>query len=520
MCARENKRIGEMYRCSSVKSMKSIPSLSTSSTEQNRKHRRQLKQRSFVPVTTNTMNTSTNTAYDDRNAYFNCRSAINGRNKSLAQVMAANHDGNTVEIERLNFLRPAEVKEIAEQFGTPVYVYDLETLREQAKKAKMFPNAFGVCVRYAMKASPNASILKTFLDEGLHIDASSGYEVERAVRAGFKYEQISLSTQDFPVEFFEGQCRKGLKVNACSLSQLEIFGQKFPGGSVGLRFNPGLGSGGTGKTNVGGPSSSFGIWFELLPKCEEIVKKYNLNVERIHTHIGSGSDPAVWQKVSSLSLALCEKFPNVKTLNLGGGYKVGRMNYEKSKSTDLNLIGEPVKVAFEDFAKRTGRELKLEIEPGTFLLANSCSVVSKAQDIVETGTNEGHTFIKLDCGMTEVLRPSLYGAQHPLINVLSTGELPSKTKKYVVVGHCCESGDLMTPAPDEPETISERELGEISIGDFMVIEGSGAYCAGMSSKNYNTFPEAPEVMRTKPGEFKIIRKRQSVDQILANEVMI
>ena len=140
MCARENKRIGEMYRCSSVKSMKSIPSLSSSSTE-HRKHRRQLKQRSFVPVTTNTMNTSTNTAYDDRNAYFNCRSAINGRNKSLAQVMAANHDGNTVEIERLNFLRPAEVKEIAEQFGTPVYVYDLETLREQAKKAKMFPNA-------------------------------------------------------------------------------------------------------------------------------------------------------------------------------------------------------------------------------------------------------------------------------------------------------------------------------------------------------------------------------------------
>ena len=176
-----------------------------------------------------------------------------------------------------------------------------------------------------------------------------------------------------------------------------------------------------------------------------------------------------------MSLDLCEKFPDVVSLNLGGGYKVGRMKGEKS--TDLSVIGEPVKVAFQEFAKRTGRELKLEIEPGTFLLANSCSVVSTAQDIVETGTSEGHTFIKLDCGMTEVLRPSLYGAQHPLINVTSQGELPTKTKKYVVVGHCCESGDLMTPAPDEPETISERELGEISIGDLVVIEGSGAYCA-------------------------------------------
>jgi len=248
------------------------------------------------------------------------------------------------------------------------------------------------------------------------------------------------------------------------------------------------------------------------------VAKYNLKVERIHTHIGSGSDPAVWQKVSGMSLDLCEKFPDVVSLNLGGGYKVGRM--EGEKSTDLSVIGEPVKVAFQEFAKRTGRELKLEIEPGTFLLANSCSVVSTAQDIVETGTSEGHTFIKLDCGMTEVLRPSLYGAQHPLINVTSQGELPTKTKKYVVVGHCCESGDLMTPAPDEPETISERELGEISIGDLVVIEGSGAYCAGMSSKNYNTFPEAPEVMKTDAGEFKLIRKRQTVDQILANEVMI
>ena len=420
-------------------------------------------------------------------------------------------------VEKLRFLSPQEVKQVREEFGTPVYVYDLQTLKNQATSAKAFPNAYGLTVRYAMKASPNGSILKTFLNEGLHIDASSGYEVERAVKAGFTYDQISLSTQDFP-DFFDRLVEKGLKVNACSLSQLEKFGEKFPGKEIGLRFNPGLGSGGTGKTNVGGPSSSFGIWYELLPKCQELVAKYNLKVERIHTHIGSGSDPAVWQKVSGMSLDLCEKFPDVVSLNLGGGYKVGRMSGEKS--TDLSLIGEPVKVAFQEFAKRTGRELKLEIEPGTFLLANSCSVVSTAQDIVETGTSEGHTFIKLDCGMTEVLRPSLYGAQHPLINVTSQGELASKTKKYVVVGHCCESGDLMTPAPDEPETISERELGEINIGDLVVIEGSGAYCAGMSSKNYNTFPEAPEVMKTNEGEFKVIRKRQTVDQILANEVMI
>lgn len=136
-------------------------------------------------------------------------------------------------------------------------------------------------------------------------------------------------------------------------------------------------------------------------------------------HVGSGSDPAVWLKTSTMSIDLCREFPSVSVLNLGGGYKVGRMAYEKS--TDLQVVGTPVKKAFEDFAAETGRELKLEIEPGTFLLANSCAIVCSVQDIVETGGEDGHTFIKLDAGMTEVLRPSLYAAQHPLVTVSAVG---------------------------------------------------------------------------------------------------
>lgn len=417
--------------------------------------------------------------------------------------------------ETLRFLEPKDCVTVREEFGTPTYVYDQATLKAQAAAAKAFPNAYGLTVRYAMKASPNAAILKTFKAAGLNIDASSGYECERAMRAGFAGEEISLSTQELP-SFFPDLVNKGVKINACSLDQLERFGAAFPGGEVGVRFNPGLGSGGTGKTNVGGPSSSFGIWFEHLPKVKEIVEKYKLKVVRIHTHIGSGSDPAVWQKVSGMSLDLCREFTGVETLNLGGGYKVGRMSYEKS--TDLQVVGAPVKEAFEAFAAETGRKLKLEIEPGTFLLANSCAVVTTVQDKVTTGTAEGHTFLKLDMGMTEVLRPSLYGSQHPLVSVNAAGALPETQAEYVVVGHCCESGDLLTPAPDEPETISERAIGEVSIGDFIIIEGSGAYCAGMSSKNYNSFPEAPEVMKLEDGSFALIRRKQTLDQILANEV--
>ena len=250
-----------------------------------------------------------------------------------------------------------------------------------------------------------------------------------------------------------------------------------------------------------------------------ICEKHGLMVVRIHTHIGSGSDPAVWQKTSGMSLDLCREFPTVETLNLGGGYKVGRMAYEKS--TDLAVVGAPVKALFEAFAKETGRELRLEIEPGTFLLANSCAIVCTVQDKVTTGaaSDGGHVFLKLDAGMTEVLRPSLYAAQHPLVTVsAATGKEPEGTEKYVVVGHCCESGDLMTPGPDDAEEIAERAMGEVERGDLLVVEGAGAYCAGMSGKNYNSFPEAPEVMRTAEGTFHVIRKKQSLEQIMANEV--
>lgn len=323
-------------------------------------------------------------------------------------------------IEKSRFMDLDKAKYVSDSFKTPIYVYDEQTLVNQAEKALNFPNEYGIKVRFAMKASPNAAILKLFYSMGVGFDASSGFEVRRAIKAGVKPQDISLSSQELPEDFKE-LIELGIEFNACSLKQLETFGKLFPGHECGVRFNPGQGSGGTGKTvssfinfqntlnyiniqNVGGPSSSFGIWHELKGEVKEIAKKHNLKIKRIHTHIGSGSDPAIWQTVSILSLGLVKEFPDAHTLNLGGGYKVGRMSYEPS--TDLQVVGTPVKEAFKNFASETGRKIKLEIEPGTFLVANSGVLLTTIQDIVTTGAN-GHTFLKLNSGMTEVLRPSL-----------------------------------------------------------------------------------------------------------------
>jgi diaminopimelate decarboxylase len=412
----------------------------------------------------------------------------------------------------MRFLTPTTARSIASAFETPCFVYDAATLKQQALAALAFPNAYGLTVRYAMKAAPNAAILKLFQQLGLHIDASSGYEAWRALRAGIPGEKISLSAQQFPADFTE-LYEQGVKLNACSLRQLKDFGRLYPGHACGVRFNPGTGSGGNGKTNVGGPQSSFGIWHEWADEVQAIARQHRLQIERIHTHIGSGSDPAVWSEVAHVSLKLVERFTEATTLNLGGGYKVARMPDEVS--TDLQTIGLPVKKAFEQLFEKTGRQIHLEIEPGTFLVANAGCLISSIIDVVSTGGPQATVFYKVDSGMTEILRPSLYGSQHP-IHVLPLADQASE-QLAMVVGHNCESGDILTCASGDAEKLAPRNFPVAEPGDLCVIEGAGAYCASMSAKNYNSFPEAAEVWLDEASKAHLIRERQTLEHMLQNE---
>lgn len=415
-------------------------------------------------------------------------------------------------METLVFLSEEQVREVRRVFGTPVYVYDQRMLERRAQEMLAFPNAFGLTVRYAMKALPTAAIVRLFDRLGLHIDASSGYEAERALRAGVAPERIQITAQEFP-EDLESLAKRGVRFNACSLNQLEQYGALFPGTELSVRINPGLGSGHSNRTNVGGPSSSFGIWHEYLDAVFETAAKYGLRITRMHTHIGSGSDPDVWVHCAKLSLDIAARMPEVTTLSLGGGYKVARMADEKS--ADVQDIGARIVPEFQRFAERHGRKLHLEVEPGTFLTANAGAIVCSAMDVVDTGP-DGFRFIKTDSGMTETLRPAMYGALHPIILVPAEDE-PRGCADYVVSGHCCESGDILTPERGNPEGLLPRTLKEARIGDLIVIEGTGAYCAGQSAKNYNSFPEAPEVLLMKSGALLLIRKRQTLDQVVQNE---
>jgi diaminopimelate decarboxylase len=411
---------------------------------------------------------------------------------------------------RTLFLTPEQGAEARERFGTPSYVYSRPLLETAAHQALALPAPYGFTLRYAMKANPSLGVLSVFRSLGLHIDASSDFEVERALRAGFAPEQIQLTSQ-MPSRRLAEFVERGVLYNACSLHQLEQFGKTASGGSVSVRINPGLGSGSTKRTNTGGPASSFGIWHTYLREVKALAERDNVRITRLHTHIGSGSDPEMWKRVTRMSLDIAGELPNVTIINLGGGFKVGRMPDEPS--TDLQDIGLHVRRELEAFRERTGRSLHLEVEPGTYLVARAGAIVATCVDVVDTG-KDGYLFAKLDTGMPEVTRPSLYGAQHP-IEVLATGR---DEVDVVFVGPCCESGDILTPAPGDPEALAPRRVPRPHIGDVVVVGGAGAYCAGMATINYNSYPQAPEVMLEKDGTFHVLRRRQLLEQIWTNEV--
>lgn len=430
----------------------------------------------------------------------------------------------------LRFLNEALIERIRERFGTPVYVYDQATLEQAAREVKAFPAPCSLVGRYAMKALPNRSVLQIFDAAGLHVDASSGFEAERALAAGIDPERIQITAQEIPKDL-KGLVQRGVLYNACSIHQLRTFGELFPGGELSVRFNPGLGSGHNNRTNVGGPASSFGIWHAKVDEVLAIAAEFDLTISGIHSHIGSGGDPEVWKRCAALTLAIARRLPDLNRLSLGGGFKVARLPDENS--ADLQEIGRHLAEDLASFVAGRGEAFQLEIEPGSYLVANAGAILAEIMDVVDTHTpasedgeaEAGMDFLKVDTGMTELLRPSLYGAQHPihvvpyLQRAAGAGREASEEEvDYVIAGHCCESGDILTPAPGDPEGLAPRRLPRARIGDTLVIEGAGAYAAGMSAKNYNAFPEAAEVLIDLNGEPRLIRERQTLEQALANEV--
>lgn len=410
------------------------------------------------------------------------------------------------------FITPEIISKTRENYQTPVYVYSERELRERTQDFLDFPSAFGHTVRYAMKANPQKNILKIFDQEGLSFDASSDFEALRILAAGVNPNKVQISSQEL-WKHAQELIEKWVFFVATSLHQLEFFGKNFPGKSCGVRVNPGVASGGFAKIATWWATSSFGIWHEKISEIKALAQKYDITITKLHFHIGSENTPESWVSSAGLGFDILREIETITIFDMGGWFKMAIMPYESS--ADLQTIWEAVSKKFQDFYQETWRKIHLEMEPGKYLVINSCSMIVEIQDIVDTG-KQWYTFLKINSGMNDMPRVAMYGVQEPLYIMNDSNEY----EDYVVVGHCCESSDMITTKLYDAEMIEPRKLKKASIWDILVIDGVGAYNSGMAIKHYNSFPESGELLLREDGKIIEVRVRQEIEDIWKNEIEV
>ena len=398
------------------------------------------------------------------------------------------------------------------EFGCPVWVYDAQIVREKIAALHQFD-----VVRFAQKACSNIHILRLMREQGVKVDSVSLGEIERALAAGFDPkadgDAIVFTADVIDNATLARVHELQIPVNAGSVDMLEQLGQVSPGHRVWLRVNPGFGHGHSQKTNTGGENSKHGIWYADMPAALEVLQRYSLKLVGIHMHIGSGVDYGHLEQVCGAMVRQVIDFgQDLEAISAGGGLSIPYREGEEAIDTD-HYYGL-WSAARDQIAAHLGHAVKLEIEPGRFLVAEAGVLVSQVRSVKEMGSRH---FVLIDAGFNDLMRPSMYGSYHHITALAADGRDLTQAPRVetVVAGPLCESGDVFTQ--QEGGKVETRALPEVKPGDYLVLHDTGAYGASMSS-NYNSRPLLPEVLFDN-GKARLIRRRQTIQELLALELI-
>ncbi|HEY6505161.1 MAG TPA: diaminopimelate decarboxylase, partial [Chitinophagaceae bacterium] len=395
-------------------------------------------------------------------------------------------------------LSDEQLTEVANQFGTPLYVYHAEKIKEQYEKLATAFSGSNVVFFYACKALTNVSILKYIRSLGANVDCSSINEAKLALHAGFTPQQVLYTSNGIGFDEIEEAARLGVNINIDSLSNLEKFGKKY-GHSypVGIRLRPNIMAGGNLKISTGHDKSKFGIPVDQLDKILDIVKQHTIFITDLHIHTGSDiKDADVFVKGIEVLFDIIPHFKELKSVDLGGGFKVP---YKKGdEEIDIDVLAEKVKEAFDNHPQ--AKSLQIWFEPGKFLVSECGYFITQVNVMKETAAT---TFVSVNSGFNHLIRPMFYDSYHRIENISNPeGEM----KKYSVVGNICETDTFAW----------DRKLNEVREGDHLVFYNAGAYGFEMSS-NFNSRLKPAEVMM-KEGKPHLIRRRDNWDDLLKNQV--
>jgi diaminopimelate decarboxylase len=391
---------------------------------------------------------------------------------------------------------------LAEAFGTPLYVYEADVIRRQCRAMREAFAAAQPDLHYAVKANCNPAVLRILRDEGLCIDAVSPFEVRLCLELGFKPEQILFTGNNTAEEEFAFCLSQGVPINAGSLVELERFGRLSPGGRISLRINPDVGAGHHPHVITGGPDSKFGIYYTEQPAIADLLKRYDLKLVGIQSHIGTGilrTDEML--QAMEIILNTARAFEELEFIDFGGGFGIPYRPEEQP--LPLKELGSAMCERFAAYCAETGRPLKMKLEPGRYLVAQAGTLLLRVTTIAST---PAHTFVGTDSGFNQLVRPALYGAYHEVVNA---SRVKGDPMDAVVAGNVCEAGDIFTQGK---EGLEQRRFTRPELGELLALLDVGAYGMAQAS-NYNLRPRPAEVL-VQGGNSRLIRRRETYDDLV------
>lgn len=375
------------------------------------------------------------------------------------------------------YLGKFSAKNLAKKLGTPLYVYEAETIRHkylELVKNITYPK---LRIYYACKANTNILILKLLQKLGAKIETVSEGEITLTLKAGFKPRDILYTSTSVSKKELSFVIKNKVQVNLDSLSQIELYGKMNSNAKVGIRINQGIGAGHHNHVITGGIMSKFGIPLQHLQQAQKLAEKYKLKIIRLHQHIGSNVlEEKILLKAFDKLLETAMNFPDLESLDFGGGFGIPYL--PKDNSLNLKSLGSKMTRKMSNFCKKYGRELDMIFEPGRFLVGESGFLLAS---VTELKINPERTFIGLDTGFNHLIRPSMYGSYHQIINA---SRIKGTNVKADIVGNICESGDVFG---------RDRKITYPNLGEFLAIKNAGAYGYVMASQ-YNSRSLPKEIL--------------------------
>ncbi|MFH1836962.1 MAG: diaminopimelate decarboxylase [Candidatus Omnitrophota bacterium] len=398
------------------------------------------------------------------------------------------------------FCEDVPISDIVKEYPTPFYLYSHKTIMWHFNRIKEAFKEVDPLICFSMKSNSNLTICKLLVNAGAGLDIVSGGELFKALKVGCPPEKIVYASVGKTEEEVKSAIRKGiLFFNVESLPELiminTIAGKLKRKVKVALRINPDVKADIHDYITTGTKEKKFGIDFKTAEDIFDNTNKYShVLLKGIHVHIGSqitDTEPFV-ASLSKILEFIDSRNINIEWLNIGGGFGIV---YNEEKTTTAQEFADAIIPLLK------GKDFKLILEPGRFIMGNSGILVCKVI-YVKTGST-GKKFAIVNAGMNDLIRPSLYKAYHDIKTVIYR---EAGQTKYDVVGPICESGDYLA---------LDRNLPELVAGEYLAVMSAGAYGFTMAS-NYNSRPRPAELLVAE-NKVEVVRKAETYKDLIRGE---